>query len=123
MVAGQSPAAALLAGAAGGLAAFFLPHVWISMKATKRQDEIRREMPDMLDMLLISVEAALASMPRWRSSFDAHPALSARSSGVCCVTNRPDSRVGRRCVVCRSATTCPNSTVSSWRSSKPMCSA
>ena len=52
LLAGQSLRAALLAGAAGGLAAFFLPHVWISMKATKRQDGIRREMPDMLDMLL-----------------------------------------------------------------------
>ncbi len=59
LAAGQSVAAALLAGAAGGLAAFILPHVWISMKATKRQDQIRREMPDMLDMLLISVEAGL----------------------------------------------------------------
>lgn len=59
LVNGQSVANAILAGLVGGVAAFFLPHVWIKMRASKRQDRIRRDMPDMLDMLLISVEAGL----------------------------------------------------------------
>jgi len=56
---GQTLGASALAALAGGAAAFLIPHVWISMKATNRQDRIRRDMPDMLDMLLISVEAGL----------------------------------------------------------------
>lgn len=56
---GQSFWNAMLAALAGGAAAFLLPHVWISMRATSRQEQIRRDLPDMLDMLLISVEAGL----------------------------------------------------------------
>lgn len=57
--AGQPAFNALLAALAGATIAFAFPHVWISMKASKRQDQIRRDLPDMLDMLLISVEAGL----------------------------------------------------------------
>jgi len=59
ITAGQPLFNALLAGLAGGAAAFLIPHVWISMKASGRQEQIRRDLPDMLDMLLISVEAGL----------------------------------------------------------------
>jgi tight adherence protein C len=54
----QFPRALVTALAAAGIA-FLLPLMWISMKASSRQDKIRKELPDMLDMLLISVEAGL----------------------------------------------------------------
>jgi len=56
---GESVASAVLLGLVAGVAAFLIPHVYISMKATRRQEQIRRDLPDMLDMLLISVEAGL----------------------------------------------------------------
>ncbi len=59
LMAGQSVLSAVVTGVAAGLAAFIMPTLWVSMKASKRQERIRRDMPDMLDMLLISVEAGL----------------------------------------------------------------
>jgi len=40
-------------------AGFFLPHLLLSSKITKRQNEIRKAMPDALDLLTICVEAGL----------------------------------------------------------------
>ena len=40
-------------------AGFFLPHLMLSSKITKRQNEIRKAMPDALDLLTICVEAGL----------------------------------------------------------------
>ncbi|MEO5887885.1 MAG: type II secretion system F family protein [Anaerolineales bacterium] len=40
-------------------AGFFLPHLMLSRKITKRQNEIRKAMPDALDLLTICVEAGL----------------------------------------------------------------
>lgn len=40
-------------------AGFFLPHLMLSSKITKRQTEIRKAMPDALDLLTICVEAGL----------------------------------------------------------------
>ena len=40
-------------------AGFFLPHLMLTSKITKRQNEIRKAMPDALDLLTICVEAGL----------------------------------------------------------------
>lgn len=45
-----------LVGLVGG---FMLPDVWLSRRREERQSSIRRDLPDMLEMLTISVEAGL----------------------------------------------------------------
>ena len=42
-----------------GLGGFILPWIAINSKAEKRQTEIRKSLPDILDLLLVSVEAGL----------------------------------------------------------------
>ncbi|RJQ56018.1 MAG: type II secretion system F family protein [Actinobacteria bacterium] len=57
-----------------GALAFFAPDAWLSHKISQRKHLIRRSLPDMLDMLTISVEAGMG--------FDAALAkLVSRSSG------------------------------------------
>jgi tight adherence protein C len=41
------------------LLGFFFPQLWLSSKISKRQKDIRRSMPDALDLLTICVEAGL----------------------------------------------------------------
>lgn len=41
------------------LVAFFAPDLWLSSRVSSRRNAIRRALPDMLDMLTISVEAGL----------------------------------------------------------------
>lgn len=41
------------------LGGFFLPHLMLSSRITRRQTEIRKAMPDALDLLTICVEAGL----------------------------------------------------------------
>ena len=49
--------AMLIGGAAFG--GFFLPHIMLATRVTRRQKEIRKAMPDALDLLTICVEAGL----------------------------------------------------------------
>ncbi len=49
----------VLVGMAGGLLGFFAPDFWLAHRASIRKRQIRRSLPDMLDMLTISVEAGL----------------------------------------------------------------
>lgn len=42
-----------------GVLAFFAPDLWLSSELSSRQHRIVRELPDMLDMLTISVEAGM----------------------------------------------------------------
>jgi tight adherence protein C len=54
-----SPLRALLVGAAGGALGFFGPDFVVARRTRKRRDEMRRELPDSLDVLAVSVEAGL----------------------------------------------------------------
>jgi tight adherence protein C len=49
----------LLASFGFGLIGFYFPQLWLSSKINKRQHEIRKAMPDALDLLTICVEAGL----------------------------------------------------------------
>ncbi|MBS3956516.1 MAG: type II secretion system F family protein [Clostridiales bacterium] len=49
-----------LAAAVAGAAGFFGPDIWLQSRMSARRLEIRRTLPDMLDMLTISVEAGMA---------------------------------------------------------------
>ncbi len=54
-----SPFKTLLIAAAGGLLGFFGPDVVVTMRTRTRRDLMRRELPDSLDVLAVSVEAGL----------------------------------------------------------------
>jgi tight adherence protein C len=65
-----------IAGAAFG--GFFLPHLMLTRKITARQTEIRKAMPDALDLLTICVEAGLgfdAAMSKVSEKWDNQLAL------------------------------------------------
>lgn len=55
----KTPATALLLGGALAAAGFFLPNVLLYNTGLKRQQQIQRDLPDALDLLVISVEAGL----------------------------------------------------------------
>jgi tight adherence protein C len=54
-----SPLKALFVGVAGGALGFLGPDVVVTMRTRKRRDLMRRELPDALDVLAVSVEAGL----------------------------------------------------------------
>lgn len=45
--------------ALGGTAGFFLPDVWIARKGEKRQEDIRRDLPETIDLMAIAVQAGM----------------------------------------------------------------
>jgi tight adherence protein C len=54
-----SPIQTLLVAVVGGLLGFLGPDVLVTMRTRKRRDLMRRELPDSLDVLAVSVEAGL----------------------------------------------------------------
>ncbi len=68
----------LMFGIPMGLLGFFLPEMWLSSQITRRQDAIRKAMPDALDLLTICVEAGLgfdAAMAKVNEKWDNELAL------------------------------------------------
>jgi len=59
LVATNDPTTDLLIRVGGVFGGFFLPHLMLTSRITKRQTEIRKAMPDALDLLTICVEAGL----------------------------------------------------------------
>lgn len=59
MAGSLTPAGALLAAVVLGLLGYLAPEVWLNDKASRRKASIRRDLPDVLDMLTISVRAGL----------------------------------------------------------------
>jgi tight adherence protein C len=58
-VVGKSAGGSLLLALVCGLIGFFVPDLWITMRARSRKERIRAELPDALDLLAVSVEAGL----------------------------------------------------------------
>lgn len=55
---GRGPGAVMWA-ILGGLVGFFTPDLWIARRADARQDEIRRALPEALDLMAISVQSGM----------------------------------------------------------------
>jgi tight adherence protein C len=56
---GKSVGGSLLLTMTCAFMGFFLPDLWVTMKARSRRERIRAELPDALDLLAVSVEAGL----------------------------------------------------------------
>jgi tight adherence protein C len=50
---------AFLFAVAGGAIAYILPDIWLSKRARKRQERLRRGLPDALDLMVVCTEAGL----------------------------------------------------------------
>jgi tight adherence protein C len=53
------PTASIFLALKFGLIGFFLPDLFVAMKARSRREQIRAELPDALDLLAVSVEAGM----------------------------------------------------------------
>ncbi|HVF20997.1 MAG TPA: type II secretion system F family protein [Mycobacteriales bacterium] len=56
---GSSPVQVIAFGAVGAGVGYYAPNVWLYQLAATRADRVRKELPDALDLLTISVEAGL----------------------------------------------------------------
>jgi tight adherence protein C len=56
---GGGPGGAMTWALMGGLVGFFAPDLWIARRAVARQDEIRRALPEALDLMAISVQSGM----------------------------------------------------------------
>lgn len=68
----------LLYGSGAAVLGFFLPQLWLSSRISSRQRDIRKAMPDALDLLTICVEAGLgfdAAMAKVNEKWDNELAL------------------------------------------------
>lgn len=68
---------------------FFIPDIWLSRRISLRQQEITRSLPDMLDMLVVAMEAGLGFenaileiTARWRNSLSLELTRVQRDIGV-----------------------------------------
>jgi len=59
LVTGAQPGKALLFGMGGAVMSFLLPDTYLTMRTRKRREEIGVQLPDILDLLTVSVEAGL----------------------------------------------------------------
>src|SRR2546423_1369531 len=55
-----TPLTAALWSAVSGIAGFFLPDLWLRDRTTRRQKAIGQVLPDMVDLISVSVEAGMA---------------------------------------------------------------
>lgn len=53
-----------------GYAGFYAPNLYVSNKATKRKQSIRRAWPDALDLMLICVESGMSTEAAFRRVAD-----------------------------------------------------
>ena len=69
-----APAPVLLIGPLGGaVLGYFLPNLWLRSKIRKRQNEIQLSLPDVLDLLVVCVEAGMgfdSAMQKVTEKFD-----------------------------------------------------
>lgn len=59
LIAGKAFGAVMLWGAAGAMAGTVIPNFYLARRATTRQKRIARELSDILDLLVVSIEAGL----------------------------------------------------------------
>lgn len=55
-----TPTASFLVTAFGIVAGFMSPYLWVQSRVTRRRDDIRRAIPNVLDLIIVCVEAGLS---------------------------------------------------------------
>ena len=63
---GGSIVFAIVLGAASGVAGWFAPTYYVELKRRKRMDLIDKQMPDMIDLLVVTIEAGLGILASMR---------------------------------------------------------
>ncbi|HXF97687.1 MAG TPA: type II secretion system F family protein [Gaiellaceae bacterium] len=63
---GYSLVPAVLGGAAAGVAGWFAPLYYIELRKRRRYDQIDRQLPDMIDLLVVTIEAGLGLLASMR---------------------------------------------------------